>query len=203
MEAGGSQPTPGSDPDAVVGEEWSVWRDSRTFPRYSGGTATALVLDHVPIWDHRRGRSLPHRLTQAVSAHCSHLGRLEIDKRILPSYQMRTLFPDHEQITRYGRLKPVVFGAENVVNFFKGVVDGDELFESLQGKNIFYILEFVGKGDTDSGLRGRPTPYLVALRSTRWKNTLRICSKTTTLFCGHLNGFKLMSSLCALKSLDI
>ena len=50
-----------------------------------------------------------------------------------------------------------MFGGENVVNFFKGVVDGDE-FESLQGKNIFYVLEFVSKSDTSSGLRGRPTP---------------------------------------------
>ena len=72
--------------------------------------------------------------------------------------QMRIIYPDQEQITRYGRLRPVVFGNENIVNFFKGVLDGDELFDSLQGKNVFYVLEFVGKGDTGSGLRGRPTP---------------------------------------------
>ena len=71
---------------------------------------------------------------------------------------MRIIFPDQEQITRYGRLRPVVFGDENIVNFFKGVVDGDELYEALQGKNLFYVLEFVGKADTGSGLRGRPTP---------------------------------------------
>ena len=71
---------------------------------------------------------------------------------------MRIIFPDQEQITRYGRLHPVVFGDENIVNFFKGVLEDDELWESLQGKNIFYVLEFVGKADTSSGLRGRPTP---------------------------------------------
>ena len=71
---------------------------------------------------------------------------------------MKIIYPDQEQITRYGRLRPVVFGDENIVNFFKGVVDGDELYESLQGKNIFYVLEFKGKGDTTSGIRDRPTP---------------------------------------------
>ena len=43
METGGSHPTPGADPDAVVGEEWPVWHDGRTFPRYPGGDATAQV----------------------------------------------------------------------------------------------------------------------------------------------------------------
>ena len=71
---------------------------------------------------------------------------------------MRIIFPDQEQITRYGRLRPVAFGGENIVNFFKGVVDGDELWESLQGKNVFYVLRFVGKADADSGLTERPTP---------------------------------------------
>ena len=67
---------------------------------------------------------------------------------------MRIIFSDQEQITRYGCLRPVTFGDENIVNFFRGVVDGDKLFESLQGKNIFYVLEFVGKVDTNSNLRG-------------------------------------------------
>ena len=53
---------------------------------------------------------------------------------------MRIIFPDQEKITRYGRLRPVVFGDENIVNFFKGVVDGDELYEALQGKNLFMSL---------------------------------------------------------------
>ena len=71
---------------------------------------------------------------------------------------MRIIFPDQEQITRYGRLRPVVFGNENIVNFFKGVLNNDELWKLLEGKNVFYVLEFVGKADTSSGLRGRPTP---------------------------------------------
>ena len=71
---------------------------------------------------------------------------------------MRIIYPDQEQIARSGRLRPVVFGDENIVTFFRGVIDGDELYNMLQGKNIFYVLEFVGKGDTGSGLRGRPTP---------------------------------------------
>ena len=49
---------------------------------------------------------------------------------------MRTIFPAQEQITRYGRLR-----GENVVNFFKGVLENDELWKSLEGKNVFYVLE--------------------------------------------------------------
>ena len=71
---------------------------------------------------------------------------------------MRIIYPAQDQITMLGRLRPVVFGAENIVNFFKGVLEGDALWESLQGKNVFYVLQFVGKSDTSSGLRGRPTP---------------------------------------------
>ena len=71
---------------------------------------------------------------------------------------MRIIFPDQEQITRYVRLHPVVFGGKTIVNFSPGVLDGDELWKSLQGKNICYVLEFVGKSDTSSGLRGWPTP---------------------------------------------
>ena len=43
MEFGGSQPTPGSDPDAVVGEEWPVWHDGRSFPRFPSSVATIEV----------------------------------------------------------------------------------------------------------------------------------------------------------------
>ena len=50
---------------------------------------------------------------------------------------MKIIFPDQEQLTRYGRLRPVTFGDENIVNFFKGVLDGDELFESLRGKKMY------------------------------------------------------------------
>jgi hypothetical protein len=43
VEFGGTQPTPGSDPDAVVGEEWPVWHDGRSFPRFPSSAATIEV----------------------------------------------------------------------------------------------------------------------------------------------------------------
>ena len=41
VEAGGSQPSPGPDPDEVADEEWPTWADGTTFPRYPPGDATA------------------------------------------------------------------------------------------------------------------------------------------------------------------
>ena len=57
---------------------------------------------------------------------------------------MKIIFPDQEQLTRYGRLRPVTFGDENIVNFFKGVLDGDELFESLRGKKCILCPRICG-----------------------------------------------------------
>ena len=43
VQAGGSQPTPGDDPDAVADEERPVWHAGRAFPGYPGGDATVQV----------------------------------------------------------------------------------------------------------------------------------------------------------------
>jgi hypothetical protein len=50
---------------------------------------------------------------------------------------MRIIFPDQEQITRYGRLRPVVFGDENIVNFFKGVLEGSKARTSFTSWNLW------------------------------------------------------------------
>ena len=87
MEAGGSHPTPRSDPDAVVDEEWPVWHDGRTFPGYPGGDAT------VQVWQRFKQRTVAYMTdkdAESSTAQCDQINT-RIDRantaieRLLPA----------------------------------------------------------------------------------------------------------------------